>query len=67
MAEGMVARLEERLKSEPGNVEGWTMLIRSRMSLGQTDKAKAALAAAVAANPASAAQLREGAAALGVR
>jgi cytochrome c-type biogenesis protein CcmH len=67
MAEGMVARLEARLKDEPGNVEGWTMLIRSRMSLGQADQAKAALAAAVAANPGSAAQLREGAAALGVR
>jgi cytochrome c-type biogenesis protein CcmH len=67
MAEGMVARLEERLKADPQNVEGWTMLIRSRMSLGQTDKARAALTAAVAANPASAAQLRNGAAALGLR
>lgn len=67
MAEGMVARLEERLKADPKNVEGWTMLIRSRMSMGQADQAKAALDAAVRANPGSAAQLREGAAALGVR
>ncbi len=67
MAEGMVERLETRLKGDPKNVEGWTMLIRSRINLGQADKAKAALDAAVTANPASAAQLREGAAALGLR
>ncbi len=67
MAEGMVARLEARLKDEPGNIEGWTMLIRSRMTLGQPDQARAALNAAVAANPGKAAQLREGATAVGVR
>ena len=31
MAEGMVARLEERLKGDPANVEGWVMLMRSRV------------------------------------
>jgi cytochrome c-type biogenesis protein CcmH len=67
MAEGMVARLDARLKADPANVEGWIMLIRSRMTLGQSDQARAALAAAVAANPAKAATLREQAAALGVR
>jgi cytochrome c-type biogenesis protein CcmH len=66
MAEGMVAQLEERLKKQPKNLDGWAMLIRSRMTLGEPAKAKAALEAAVKANPASAAQLREQAAALGV-
>lgn len=67
MAEGMVARLEARLERQPGNVEGWIMLIRSRMTLGEDEKARAALAQAVAANPAHAAELREQAAVLGVR
>jgi cytochrome c-type biogenesis protein CcmH len=67
MAEGMVARLEEKLKANPANVDGWIMLIRSRVNLGELDKANAALAAAVTANPGSATKLREQAAALGVR
>lgn len=67
MAEGMVARLEDKLKRNPANVDGWIMLIRSRVNLAEPDKARAALAAAVAANPGQAAQLREQAAALGLR
>jgi len=67
MAEGMVARLEAKLKADPGNVDGWIMLIRSRMTLGQPDLARKALASAVAANPGRASQLREQAAALGLR
>lgn len=67
MAEGMVAQLEERLQSQPKNLDGWVMLIPSRMTLGETAKAKAALEAAVKANPGAAAQLREQAAALGVK
>lgn len=67
MAEGMVSRLEQRLASDPGNVEGWVMLMRSRMTLGQPDKAKRALADAVAANPAAAQRLRQEADQLGVR
>jgi len=59
MAEGMVAQLEEKLKAEPGRVEGWLMLIRSRMSLNQPDKARAALEAAIKANPGAADDLRE--------
>lgn len=66
MAEGMVAQLEARLQSEPKNLDGWVMLIRSRMTLGEPAKAKSALEAAVKANPGSAAQLRAQAAALGV-
>jgi cytochrome c-type biogenesis protein CcmH len=66
MAEGMVAQLEARLQTEPRNLDGWVMLIRSRMTLGEPAKAKAALEAAVKANPGAAAQLREQASALGV-
>lgn len=67
MAEGMVARLEARLRSDPVNVDGWLMLIRSRVNLGQPDLARAALNSAVAANPEAAVRLREQAAMLGVR
>lgn len=67
MAEGMVARLEAKLRADPRNVDGWVMLIRSRATLGEPEKARAALTSAVAANPGSAAKLREQAALLGVR
>ncbi len=67
MAESMVARLEAKLKTDPANVDGWIMLIRSRMTLGQTEQAHTALVDAVAANPAKANELREQAAALRVR
>jgi len=67
MAEGMVAQLESRLAKEPKNVDGWVMLIRSRMTLGEPAKAKAALEAAVKANPGAAAQLRAQAAGMGVQ
>jgi cytochrome c-type biogenesis protein CcmH len=66
MAEGMVAQLEERLKSEPKNPDGWVMLMRSRMNLGEPAKAKAALDAAIKANPGEAAELRRQAQALGI-
>ncbi|WP_066525347.1 tetratricopeptide repeat protein [Erythrobacter sp. CCH5-A1] len=67
MAQGMVEQLEARLAKEPKNFDGWVMLIRSRMTLGEPAKAKAALDAAVKANPGDAARLREAAAQLGVR
>ena len=67
MAETMVARLEARLHDQPTNPDGWLMLIRSRMNLEQTDKARAALAEAIRANPGQATLLREQAARLGLR
>ncbi|MGB3711015.1 MAG: tetratricopeptide repeat protein [Erythrobacter sp.] len=67
MAEGMVARLEERLESDPGNLDGWLMLMRSRMTLGEPDRARAALASAIAANPGETQELREQAQRLGIR
>lgn len=67
MADGMVARLESKLQADPANPEGWIMLMRSRMTLGEPDKASAALAAAVKANPGDAARLRQEASVLGVK
>src|SRR5579863_3916161 len=67
MAQAMVARLEQRLAADPHNADGWAMLIRSRMTLDGPEKASAALAQAVAADPADAAQLREQAQILGVK
>lgn len=67
MAEGMVSRLEARLAGQPQDAQGWIMLMRSRMTLGQPDKARQALKDAVAANPDKADMLREQAGMLGVR
>jgi len=67
MAEGMVGRLEARLKGQPQNPDGWIMLMRSRMTLNQPDKAGQALKDAIAANPEQAAMLREQAGVLGVK
>lgn len=66
MAEGMVARLEGKLRADPANVDGWVMLMRSRVTLEQPDKARKALADAMAANPARAAYLRQQAGVLGL-
>ena len=66
MGRTMVERLESRLKADPSNIAGWVMLIRSRMTLKEPDQAKAALAAAVAANPGEKARLEAEAQALGV-
>lgn len=59
MIEGMVSGLEAKLKANPGNVDGWIMLIRSRMTLGEAAKAQAAYQTARAANPGQAARLRD--------
>lgn len=67
MAETMVARLEGRLKDNPKNVDGWIMLVRSRVTLGEPDKAAKALRDGVAANPESATKIREQSAMLGVK
>lgn len=67
MAEGMVSRLDARLKSDPKNPDGWVMLMRSRMTLNQPKKASQALKEAIAANPAQAEMLRQQAAILGVK
>jgi len=66
MARGMVERLEARLASEPGDVDGWIMLMRSRMTLGEPELAEAALRRAIAANPSRRGQIEEAARSLGV-
>ncbi len=66
MAQQMVAQLEGKLRANPGNIDGWVMLMRSRKTLGENAKASRALADAVAANPAAANRLKSEAAALGV-
>ena len=46
MIRGMVDGLDEKLKINPQDVEGWLRLIRSRSVLGDADKTTAALATA---------------------
>jgi cytochrome c-type biogenesis protein CcmH len=66
MAVGMVESLEGKLRANPSNVDGWVMLMRSRMTLGEPAKAAKALRDAIAANPGSADRLRQEADLLGV-
>ena len=47
MARDMVKRLATRLEASPDDPDGWIMLIRSRMVLGETSEAKAALERAI--------------------
>lgn len=53
MVASMVEGLEAKLAKNPQNVTGWIMLMRSRMTLGETAKAKAAYEKSVAENPKS--------------
>lgn len=48
MIEGMVAGLDEKLRANPDDLEGWQRLIRSYVVLGRPDDAKAALGRALA-------------------
>jgi cytochrome c-type biogenesis protein CcmH len=49
--EGMVEGLAARLDEDGGSIEEWTRLVRSRLVLGQTERALAAYEAARAAHP----------------
>jgi cytochrome c-type biogenesis protein CcmH len=66
MVETMVNGLEAKLAKNPANVDGWIMLMRSRMTLGETVKASAALKQAIAANPTAREKLMREAEVLGV-
>ncbi len=69
MIEQMVARLEERLKSNPKDEDGWTRLIRSRMVRGDSKSAQAALRSgleAFAGDSAATGRLKSAAAESGV-
>ncbi|BBF93554.1 c-type cytochrome biogenesis protein CcmI [Blastochloris tepida] len=46
MIRAMVEVLEQKLKTDTGDVEGWMRLVRSHMVLGDSEKAKTALASA---------------------
>ena len=49
MIEGMVASLDEKLRQNPDDAEGWTRLVRSYVVLGRTDAARDAVKRGVAA------------------
>jgi cytochrome c-type biogenesis protein CcmH len=66
MIQGMVEGLEAKLKANPQDVDRWIMLMRSRMTLGETAKAAQALKDGIAANPAAAGRLKAQAQMLGV-
>jgi cytochrome c-type biogenesis protein CcmH len=69
MVEQMVARLEGRLKANPKDEEGWIRLMRSRMALGDSGAAQAALRSGLGAfegDSAAAERLKSSAAELGV-
>ncbi len=66
MIAGMVDGLEAKLKANPADVDRWIMLMRSRMTLGETAKAAQALKDALAANPGAAQLLNAQARMLGV-
>jgi cytochrome c-type biogenesis protein CcmH len=66
MVASMVEGLEAKLAKNPNNVNGWIMLMRSRMTLGETAKAKAAFDKSVAENPLSRSKLATEAKILGV-
>lgn len=44
MVDGMVSRLDARLKANPADLDGWLRLIRARRVLNQTDLAQKAVA-----------------------
>lgn len=69
MVQRMVGGLEQRLKADPKDEQGWIRLMRSRMVLGEADKAAAALRsglAAFAGDTAATERLKGAAAELGV-
>ncbi|WP_338424220.1 tetratricopeptide repeat protein [Sphingopyxis kveilinensis] len=66
MIQSMVDGLEAKLQANPADVDRWIMLMRSRMTLGETSKAAQALKDGIAANPAAAGRLKAQAQLLGV-
>jgi cytochrome c-type biogenesis protein CcmH len=66
MVASMVEGLEAKLQKDPSNVNGWIMLMRSRVTLGQSAKANDVLAKAIQANPNETQRLKEAADTLGI-
>ncbi|RMH48722.1 MAG: c-type cytochrome biogenesis protein CcmI [Alphaproteobacteria bacterium] len=70
MIRGMVDRLAARLAEDPNDPDGWVRLIRSRLVLGEPEKAGEALRsaqAAFASDPATRARIEAAAREMGVR
>ncbi|MFE0013818.1 c-type cytochrome biogenesis protein CcmI [Mesorhizobium sp. NPDC059054] len=59
MIETMVASLDEKLKQNPRDTEGWMRLIRSYAVLGKTDEARAALRRGIAVFGADSAEAKQ--------
>lgn len=66
MVQAMVDGLQVKLEKNPANVNGWIMLMRSRITLGETVKATAALNKAIESNPGAKEKLMQEAQILGV-
>ena len=66
MVRSMVDGLAAKLAANPRNPDGWIMLMRSRMTLGETRQATEDFRAAVAANPTARPELTAAAKELGV-
>lgn len=69
MIDGMVSRLEQRLKLAPDDLDGWLMLMRSKTVLGDKDAARASARqarATFAANTAALARIDQAVAELGL-
>lgn len=66
MIQGMVDSLQTKLQQNPRQPDRWIMLMRSRMTLGESAKAADALRAAIQANPGDEPRLRAQARLLGV-
>jgi cytochrome c-type biogenesis protein CcmH len=62
----MLTQLEQSLRQNPRQPDRWIMLMRSRMTLGEGERALEALRAAMTANPEDAARLRRAAQQMGV-
>ncbi len=70
MIESMVAGLDERLKQDPRDLDGWSRLVRSYHVLGRTEAARDALkrgTAALGETSVEARQLVELSASLGLQ
>lgn len=66
MAEGMVARLAQRIDDEGGSVDEWIMLMRSYDQLGRNGDARRARDRAIAAHPDARARIESMAETLGI-
>lgn len=69
MVDGMVSRLEQRLKRAPDDLDGWLMLMRSKTVLGDKEAARASARKArdaFAANTAALARIDQAATELGL-